>query len=313
MEWIEVVVHTTTEGSDLISDLLMRCGAMGTQVTDRADVAAANKEKDAWELFDQDMEKRMPEDVHVTGWFTQEEREKLNTLDAQLADLKSNAVGLELGSLNAEITLAADNDWAEGWKRYYKPFRIGSHLIVKPTWEPYRSETGDIIIELDPGMAFGTGTHETTNMSMIMLEKYLEKDMRVMDIGTGSGILAIAAAKLGAQTVLAVDIDPDAVKVAKDNIERNGVNGNTTVIQGDMVRTNAIPCDLAVANIVAGAVNVLAEPLKRFLRPGGYFLCSGIIKEREQDVLGPLKEAGYEIVERLAQGEWVGLCARRER
>ena len=312
MEWIEAVVHTTTAGSDLVSDLLMRLGAMGTQVQDRADVAAANREKKSWELFDQDMEATMPEDVHVIGWFSQDEREKLDTLDAQLAELKKNAGEMDMGSLQAEITLAADDDWTEGWKHYYKPFRIGTHLIVKPSWEPYKPEDEDVIVELDPGMAFGTGTHETTNMCMILLEKYMPKGVTVMDIGTGSGILAITAAKLGAGAVRAVDIDPDAVKVAKENTERNDVGNIVTIVQGDMVRTGAIPCDLAVANIVAGAVNVLAEPLKKFLQVGGYFICSGIIKEREQDVLAPLKDAGYQIVERMAQGEWIALCALRE-
>jgi len=220
---------------------------------------------------------------------------------------------MDLGTLKSEVKVAADDDWAEGWKRYYKPFRIGSHLIVKPTWEAYSPEKGDVVVELDPGMAFGTGTHETTNMCMILLEKYLTKQMRVMDIGTGSGILAIAAAKLGAETVLGVDIDPDAVKVANENIARNGVKETTSAVQGDMVRNEAIPCDLAVANIVAGAVSVLAEPLKKFLRQGGYLLCSGIIKEREQDVLISLLDAGYSIVERLTQGEWVALCTRREK
>ena len=313
MEWIETVVHTTTEGSDLISDLLMRLGAMGTQVTDRADVAAAKQAQENWELMDETMVRKMPEDVLVTGWFSQDEREKMTTLKDQLTDLREQSEGIDLGTLEAEIKIAADDDWAEGWKRYYKPFRIGSHLLVKPTWEAYRAEEGDVIIELDPGMAFGTGTHETTNMCMILLEKYMTKEMRVMDIGTGSGILAIAAAKLGAQAVLAVDIDPDAVKVANENIARNGVSDTVTAVQGDMVRSEAIPCDLAVANIVAGAVSVLAEPLKKYLQPGGWLLCSGIIKEREQDVLISLLDAGYAIVERLTQGEWVALCARREK
>ena len=313
MEWIETVVHTTTEGSDLISDLLMRLGAMGTQVTDRADVAAAKQAQENWELMDETMVRKMPEDVLVTGWFSQDEREKMTTLKDQLTDLREKSEGIDLGTLEAEIKIAADDDWAEGWKRYYKPFRIGSHLLVKPTWEAYRAEEGDVIIELDPGMAFGTGTHETTNMCMILLEKYMTKEMRVMDIGTGSGILAIAAAKLGAQAVLAVDIDPDAVKVANENIARNGVSDTVTAVQGDMVRSEAIPCDLAVANIVAGAVSVLAEPLKKYLQPGGWLLCSGIIKEREQDVLISLLDAGYAIVERLTQGEWVALCARREK
>ena len=313
MEWIEAIIHTTTEGSDLVGDLLMRCGAMGTQVKDRKDVAEISREQhDAWELLDESVISKMPEDVLVIGWFEPDKQETLSAMDQLLKELRAQSASIDLGSLTTEISAAVDDDWAEGWKRYYKPFRIGSHLIVKPTWEAYQPKDGDVIVELDPGMAFGTGTHETTNMCMILLEKYLRDGMRVMDIGTGSGILAIAAAKLGAQQVLAVDIDPDAVKVARENIERNGMSGNINAVQGDMVRTQAIPCDIAVANIVAGAICVLAEPLKRHLQPGGYLLCSGIIREREQDVLNSLADAGYTVKERLTQGEWVALCAERE-
>lgn len=311
MEWIEAVVHTTTEGSDLVSDLLMRCGAIGTQVQDRADIEAANRAVDAWELFDKDMAGRMPEDVLVIGWFSKEEPGVREKLEEQVAALKAQTADFNLGTLRIDLSSASNDDWAESWKQYYKPFRIGKHLIVKPTWEPFNGRESDVVVELDPGMAFGTGTHETTNMCMALLEKYVEKGMRVMDVGTGSGILAIAAAKLGAQDVLAIDIDTDAVKVAKENIARNGVEAVVRAVQGNMVLGAAMDCDLAVANIVAGAICVLAEPIKKYLRSGGFFLCSGIIREREQDVLTAFADSGYTVVERLTQGEWVAFSARR--
>ena len=311
MQWIETIVHTTTAGSDLVSDLLVRCGALGTQVMDRKDVETANKEKNVWELFDQEMVNNMPVDVLVKGWFSKDEEEKLASLESQLKELKKQSTGINMGKLSVEISAVADDDWAESWKRYYKPFRIGKHLVVKPSWEPYAPEKKDIIVEIDPGMAFGTGTHETTNMCMEMLEVYLEKGMRVMDVGTGSGILAIAAAKLGAAEVLAIDIDSDAVKVADDNIKRNGVEKTAHAVKGDMVRGEAIDAELVIANLVAGAISVLAEPVKRHLQEGGYLLCSGIIKDREQDALDSLAAAGYAIIERMEQGEWVALCARR--
>lgn len=313
MQWVEAIVHTTSKGSDLVSDLLMRCGAMGTQVLDRADVEAAKQENTDWELFDANMIRKMPEDVLVKGWFAEDDRHNLDTLAEQLAALKTQPEDITLGKLTLEVATVADDDWAESWKRYYKPFRVGHRLVVKPTWEPYREEDGDIVIEMDPGMAFGTGTHETTNMCLTLLEKYMAKHMRVMDVGTGSGILAIAAAKLGADKVLAVDVNLDSVKVAQENIARNGVQRITRAAKGDMVRDEAMECDLLVANIVAGAICVLAEPIKKFLNPGGYFICSGIIAEREGDVLIALAEAKYTVVDRLVQGEWVALCARREK
>ena len=312
MEWVEVIVHTTTKGSDLVSELLMRCGAMGTQVLDRADTQDAKQDNEDWELFDENIVQKMPEDVQVKGWFSHDDRHNLDTLAEQLAALKTQPGDIVLGTLSLEIASVADDDWAESWKQYYKPFRVGRHLIVKPTWEPYRMENGDIVIEMDPGMAFGTGTHETTNMCLILLEKYMVKGMHVMDVGTGSGILAIAAARLGADKVLAVDVNLDAVRIANENIARNGVQEITRAAKGDMVRDEAMPCDLVVANIVAGAISVLAEPIKKFLSADGYFICSGIIGEREHDVLVSLTDAGYNVIERLTQGEWVALCARRE-
>lgn len=310
MQWCEAIVHTTTVGSDTISDIMMRFGAAGTEIVDRADVPDPTKPGVYWELYDPKMLAAMPEDVLVKGWFAQDEHthDVLANLRAQLAALASRETGLDFGTLKMELQDVADEDWAENWKQYYKPFRIGSRLVVKPSWEKYDPEPEDLIVELDPGMAFGTGTHETTGMCMELLEKHLKPGVRVMDVGTGSGILAIAAAKLGAQNVLAVDIDPDAVKVAKENVLHNGVESRVRVIQGDLVKSEAMPCELAVANIVADAIIMLSGPLTRHLQKGGLFLCSGIIREREQDVLAAAQAAGYILADRLTKGEWVALC-----
>lgn len=308
MEWCETIIHTTTEGSDVVSDLLMRCGAVGTEIVDRADVPDPDQPGVYWELYDKKMLEQMPEDVLVKGWFEQNEHihDTLSQLRQQLAQLTGS--GLDFGSLTLDMENVKDEDWAEVWKQYYKPFRIGTHLVVKPTWEGYSPKPEDLVIELDPGMAFGTGTHETTNMCMQLIERHMKPGMRVMDVGTGSGILAIAAAKLNAGEVLAIDIDPDAVKVAKENVALNGVEDHVRVVVGDLVKSEAMPCELAVANIVADAICMLAGPMTRHLLPGGLFLCSGIIREREADVLAAAKEVGYTVVDRIEKGEWVALC-----
>lgn len=314
MQWCEAIVHTTTEGSDLVSDVMIRFGATGTEIVDRADVPDPGKPGVYWELYDPKMLDAMPEDVLVKGWFEQNEHthDVLANLKQQLLALATADLEVGLGTLAVEFTNVADEDWSENWKKYYKPFRIGSHLVVKPTWEAYAVEPGDVVVELDPGMAFGTGTHETTNMCMELLEKHLQKGMRVMDVGTGSGILAIAAAKLGAENILAVDIDPGAVKVADENVAHNGVGKQVRVVEGDLVKSEAMPCELAIANIVADAICMLCGPLARHLLPNGLFICSGIIREREQDVLAAVTAAGYTMVERLTKGEWVALCLRSE-
>lgn len=313
MQWCEAVVHTTTLGSDIISDELMQLGAAGTEIVDRADVPDPRKAGVYWELYDPKMVEDMPEDVLVKGWFELNEHthDVLARVKQRLSELKAESY-LDMGSLALDMQNVADEDWSENWKKYYKPFRIGSHLVVKPTWEPYTPQPEDLVIELDPGMAFGTGTHETTNMCMQLLERYYQDGMRVMDVGTGSGILAIAAARLGADNVLAIDIDPDAVKVAKENVALNGVSDAVRVVVGDLCKSEAMPCELAVANIVADAICMLAGPMTRHLEKNGLLICSGIIREREQDVLNAAKEAGYTVKDRIEKGEWVALCLRNE-
>ena len=314
MQWCEAVVHTSTPGGDVVSELMMRLGAAGTEIVDRADVPDPAKPGVYWELYDPAMLSAMPADVLVKGWFAQDghTHDVLAQLRLELTELFARAGGLPMGALTLELSDVADEDWAENWKKYYKPFRVGEHLVVKPSWEAYASAPGDLVVELDPGMAFGTGTHETTGMCLELLEKYVQKRKRVMDVGTGSGILAIAAAKLGAQNVLAVDIDPSAVKVARENVLHNGVEACVRVIQGDLVKSEAMPCELAVANIVADAIIMLCGPLTRHLDAGGLLLCSGIIREREEDVLAAASAAGYAVVERRERGEWVALCLSSE-
>ena len=310
MDWLEAVVHTTTFGSDLVSDELMALGAAGTEIVDRADVPDPRQPGVYWELYDPAMLDAMPDDVLVKAWFERgaREHETLEAVRARLEQLR--AQGGDLGTLRLEVSGVKDEDWSENWKKYYKPFRIGARLVVRPTWEAYEPAPGDLVIELDPGMAFGTGTHETTNMCMQLLEKHLKSGMRVMDVGTGSGILAIAAALLGAEQVLAIDIDPAAVKVARENAALNHVEGRVRAVEGDLCKSEAMPCDLAVANIVADAIRMLAAPLTRHLEKGGLLICSGIIREREQDVLDAALAAGYAVADRLEKGEWVALALR---
>ncbi len=313
MQWCEAVIHTNTLGSDWISELMVDHGATGTEIIDRADVPDPSKPGVFWELYDPALLAAMPEDVLVKGWFQQNEHthDVLAALRSALTVLKQEN-GEVYGALTMEHSAVADEDWAEVWKQYYKPFRIGQRLIVKPSWEPFEPSEGDVVVELDPGMAFGTGTHETTFMCMELLQKHLQAGENVMDVGTGSGILAIAAAKLGAAQVLAVDIDPDAVRVAQQNIQNNGVAQTARAVLGDLVDGETLPCGLAVANIVADAICMLAKPLTRHLRVGGLFICSGIIREREADVMAAAKSAGYQRIERLTKGEWVALCLKNE-
>jgi ribosomal protein L11 methyltransferase len=314
MEWMEVSVHTTTQGSDVVSMLLMQNGAAGTAIEDRFDVPDPNKPHGYWELIDQSLIDNMPEDVLVKGWLPMDERlsDRLNALKEHLSILPSLNPGVVLGSLNLDTSKVDEQDWAECWKKFYKPFRAGRTLVVKPTWENYESQTGDRIIQMDPGMAFGAGTHETTGLCLSLLEEYLQPGTRVMDVGTGSGILAIGAALLGASDVLAIDIDPMAVRVAKENVTQNGLDSSIRVMEGDLVKDVQETFDLCLANILADVICFLSVPLKAKIRSGGTFICSGIIRDREQDVLDALTASGYTVVEKQYRGEWVAIVSRLE-
>lgn len=306
MEYTEVTISTVTQGAEVISDLLMHLGAAGTQILDRADLPDPAKPTANWELMDQSVIDAMPEDVQVKAWFDEDTlKTALPVLREEIASLKSHTP--PFGELSISLQDVKEEDWSENWKQYYKPFRIGKHMVVKPTWEDFDLLPDDLLIEIDPGMAFGTGTHETTAICVTLIEKYY-KGGSLLDVGTGSGILAIAAARLGAQDIYAVDIDPDAVRVARENVEHNGLEKVIDVQQGDLLQGLSRTFDFAVANILAPVICMLAAPLKKHLSENGIFVCSGIIKEAEDDVRQALDNAGYIIDEVCHQGDWVAFA-----
>ena len=313
MDWVEITVHTTTFGADIVSEQLMQEGATGTMVEDRADIPDPTKPNGIWEIIDQKLIDDMPEDVLVHAWFEPDSRfaDRMSALGSRMTELKGLDMGYDLGTLTIDTLNVRDEDWSEVWKKFYKPFKAGKNLVVKPTWETYEPQEGDRIIEIDPGMAFGSGTHETTGMCLELLEETLQGGETVIDVGTGSGILAIGAAMLGAKDILAIDIDPTAVKVAQENIKHNGLADRITAIEGNLLDKTDMTCDLCVANIIADVICFFAKPLTNHIVPGGKFICSGIIKEREQDVVNALNEAQYEIIEIRRKGEWVAILSRR--
>ena len=311
MEWIELVIHTTTAGSDEVSGLLLESGANGTMIEDRADIPDPAKPNGIWEIIDPELPESMPEDVLVHAWFPPDEhfQAMLDSLRLRLTELGSVCPGY--GSLAVETLSVDESSWADTWKKYFKPFYASDHLVIKPTWESYTPAEGDRIIEIDPGMAFGSGTHETTAMCLSLLEENISGNEDVIDVGTGSGILAIGAALFGARSVLAVDIDPDAVKVAKENVNHNGVSDVVTVQYGDLLKQVDSVCDICVANIISDVIISFAEPLKKHIRKGGLFICSGIVSSRAEEVEQALTAAGYVILRKVCRGEWTAFLSGR--
>lgn len=311
MEWIELVIHTTTEGSDAVSALLMEAGSAGTMIEDRADIPDPSKPHGYWEIIDPGLVNTMPEDVLVHAWFEPGENLPLlaENLRAELASLAARCP--EYGALALDTKSVDDKAWKDVWKKYYKSFYAGMHLVVKPTWEPFDPKPGDRVIEMDPGMAFGSGTHETTFMCLSLLEKYLSGGESVIDVGTGSGILAIGAALFGAGQVLAIDIDPDAVRVASENVALNHVGETVSVQQGNLLdRVDAV-CDVCVANIISDVIISFASPLLSHVRPGGLFICSGIVSSRAEEVRRALEDASWKILEQKEKGDWTAFVSER--
>ena len=314
MEWIELIVHTTTEGADRVSSVLMDAGASGTQIEDRADIPDPSQPHGIWEIIDPKLLESMPSDVLVHAWF--EESPSLpglvDTIRARLTALKSDpSVGHAFGSLLLDTRTVNDQAWTDIWKKYFKPFHASDRLVIKPTWEDFTPAPGDIIIEIDPGMAFGSGTHETTSMCLSLLEEVITGGEEIIDVGTGSGILAIGGALLGAGHVLAIDIDPDAVRVARENVKLNHVDHLVSVQQGNLLDRVSDTCDICVANIISDVIIAFAAPLLKHIRPGGLFITSGIVTLRSEEVAKALADAGYEILRHVQKGEWSAFLCRR--
>ncbi|MBR6706414.1 MAG: 50S ribosomal protein L11 methyltransferase [Clostridia bacterium] len=308
-KYMEITVSTTSSASDAVSDALMALGAAGTQILDRADLPDTDHPLHDWELMDQSVIDAMPEDVQVKAWYPEEEAARiLETLAARLPLLRRTLS--DPGTLKITTAEAEQTDWSENWKKYYKPFRAGKRLVIKPTWESWDRQEGDLVVEMDPGMAFGTGTHETTALCVEMIEEYY-RGGAFLDVGTGSGILAICAGLLGAGDVTAVDIDPDAVRVAKENVEKNGLQGKVDVRQGDLIKGLDRSFDFAAANILAPIVCLLCGPLFSHLKPGSLFICSGILAEQEDTVRKALADSGYRVLEVRRKKDWVAFAAKR--
>ena len=312
MDWLEVTVRTNTAGADMISELLISAGAKGTSIEDRFDAFSEPTDATQWDLIDPSVIEKMDEDTLVHAYFPAEttSRETIESLRARLAALTPEWLGFDAGKRELEIANVREEDWAENWKKYYKPFRVGRHLVVRPVWEKYEPQAGDKIISIDPGMAFGNGTHETTSMCLGLVEDYIKPGDTVLDVGTGSGILAIASVLMGAQSALGIDLDPVAVRVANENIERNGLSGRVHAQVGDLVKGIDTQADVVFANIIADAVILLSRAVRAHMKPGGVFICSGIILEREQDVLDALAEAGFTVDRIEHRGEWSAIAAR---
>ena len=311
MKWIEVTIKTTTEAVEAITNILDDLRTGGVMIEDPKDFFFQKKNELDWDYIEEEVFNKRNSDGVLIKTYISEERNVMELVEIIKQKVSALAgFGIDIGEGSVSLGQVNEEDWANEWKKYYKPTKIGEKLVVKPTWEDYEVQSGDLVIELDPGMAFGTGTHETTTMCMRELEKYVTEDSKVFDIGCGSGILAIAAAKLGAKDVIAVDLDEVAVKVAAENVAHNHVQDSVQVLHGNLIDVVSDKADVVVANIIADIIKILAKDVHSCMKEDAVFISSGIIHAKVDEVKESLIENGFEIIEVKTLGEWNAIVAK---
>ena len=318
MDWLELHIDTTHTGLEPVETMLSALGIDGVVIDDETefhDFLESNRQY--WDYVDEDLEASMHGKSRVTFYLPADETgfAQMGEVRLALEDLKARRS--DCGTLLLSLENLRDEDWENNWKQYYKPMEIGQRLLVIPQWE--QVDPGQRVpLILDPGLTFGTGSHATTRLCLTALEKTVAQGDRVLDLGCGSGVLSIAALRLGASQALAVDIDDKCLDVAYENAALNGIGKDRyTVRVGDVLSDGSLRreleggYDIVVANIVADVIIALAPLVPAMLRPGGTFLCSGIIDDRAEEVRSALEAAGWTVLETQSADGWFAYTCRR--
>lgn len=321
MKYKEISVFTTEAGLEAVCARFAMLGMEQLEIVQGREEIADFLQKSAkyWDFAD--MDELCASEPCVKAYIDDDAAadSTVAALKASLAELKSMPLGFDVGSLNTIVQTVDDSVWLNAWKEAYKPFPVGEHLLVRPSWEDEYSSMGRRVLSLDPGMAFGTGSHPTTRMCLEYIDELIKEGDSVVDLGCGSGILSIAALILGAKDAIAVDIDPIAETIAYENAALNGIGRDRyTVLTGDVLTDNALRerieakrYPIVTANIVASVIIALAPYAARLLETGGRFITSGIIDTREDEVAAALTAAGLSIIEIRRGGDWRAILAEK--
>lgn len=305
MRYLELSIRCQRGAADAVEQMLTEVTGTGYAVDDQQPIIDY-LQSGTWDITD--LVAGDPEWLIIRSWLPEAgdvEHTRLR-LEQALSEIGARDIGVVESPVYKWVQ---EEDWANAWREYFKPFRVGERLVVIPSWEQYDLQVGDLPLYLDPGMAFGTGTHATTSLCLRALERLIKSGDRVLDVGTGSGILAIAAHRLGAAEVTAIDIDPVAVLAARDNVERNGAR--VDVAQSVVSEVQGEGYDLVVANIIAVVIIDLLPTMVAKLKPGGHILVSGIIGEKQQQVLDAMNETWLLPVEVRQESGWVAITAKK--
>ncbi len=330
MKWKKLSLETTTEAVDLVCDMLLTLGIEGIEVVDKVPITEEEKKR----MFIDILPELGEDDGIAIINFYLEKEEDLPSLKASIHEgLEELRDFVEVGSGELSLSETEDKDWINNWKEFFKPFRVDDTIVIKPTWEKLEEQKEtDLVIEIDPGTAFGTGAHETTKLCILNIKKYMKPDVAFLDVGCGSGILTIIGRKLGAKTAVAIDIDENAVSASKENCDVNQLEavlcqsldtatrteGRIELFNGNVIEDRELReriglnrYDFVVANILADIIIPLSAVVGEFMRPGAYFISSGIIDMKAEEVREAIISNGFIIEEITTMGDWTSIVAKK--
>ena len=317
MKWTKFALETTTQAVDLVSNMLDELGIEGIEIEDKVPITEEEKK----EMFI-DILPDLGEDdgKAIVSFYISDDEDKDSILSSVKEGLVELADIVEVGDMEIAVSETEDKDWINNWKQYWKPFRVADDIIIKPTWETLEEKKeNDLVIEIDPGTAFGTGSHETTKLCIQGLRKYITDETVLLDVGSGSGILSIIGLKLGAKSALGTDIDPNAIHAMYENAEVNGITEEEFVVKiGNIIDDQTLQeevgmekYDIVVANILADVIIPLSAEIGKHLKKDGLYITSGIINMKRDEVKEAIEKNGFTIVEENEMGEWVSFVAKK--
>lgn len=312
MEYKLAVISTTSDGIEHVSNVLIAVGVGGFEVCDSKDFSEFLSSKvPAYDYIDEDLMVLASQRSCVKFYTADNEQgdATVKLVENALIELKNNDVDNAFGTLELSVSVVDDSDWKDNWKQFYKPMEIGDKLVVTPAWETVESDK--LVLKIDPGMAFGTGSHETTSLCLEYLQQLDLSEIKVLDVGCGSGILSQGAVLLGAKSAVGCDIDEAAVTAAVNNAKLNGISDKVTYYKGDLLENISDKYEVVVANIVADIVMMLTDDIGKVICDNGIFISSGIISERVDEVKEHIEKRGFEILEIRERRGWAAIKARR--
>lgn len=315
MDWIQITIYTTSEGIEAVSGRLLQLGIYGIEIVDEKDFKDFLEEnKSIWDYVDDDLIKEKEGETCIKTYISATDPDTLSAIKTSMAELKEYDKDGDFGRLEISLDNIKEEDWSNNWKKYFHTMEIGENLIVKPFWEE-TPDTDKKVFEINPGLSFGTGSHHTTRLCLEDIQNTAKSGDKVLDLGCGSGILSVVSLMYGAESAVAIDIDPNSMDTAYDNLKRNNLpKEKYSVIIGNILSDEELQekileekYDLILANIVADVIMAALPLVKKAIKSDGTFITSGIISDRAEEVIQAIKENGFEIISEKRSADWVEL------